>query len=301
MELVELCKPLPQTGRKKTIKSKKTTQLIVKIITYILVIFLSLSFLLPFFWMLSSAFKKFEEMYTVPVTFIPKEPTLENFKGVFEVSEHMSILKGFRNTLIIVIPSTIVGCLTASLAAFAFAKIPFKGRDTIFFIFVATMAIPGIILMIPSYILFSKIKWTGTWLPLMIPGMMGGAGAVFFTRQFMRGIPKDIEDAARIDGLSWWGIFWRVELPLARPILVSNFIFGFIGGYNDWLGPNLYINSDNNLKTLQQMIAMLNDTAGTRIGVQMAGSCLALIPTFLVFVLCQKQFLEGINLNGGKD
>ena len=166
---------------------------------------------------------------------------------------------------------------------------------------VATMAIPGIILMIPSYIIYSKINWTNTWLPLMIPGMFGGAGAIFFTRQFMKGIPHELEEAARVDGYSWWGIFWKIELPLAKPIVISNLLFGFIGGYNDWLGPTLYLNTSSKMKTLQQMIAMLNDTFGTKWGVQMAGSCLALIPTLVIFIICQKFFIEGVNLTGGKD
>lgn len=294
----------PVKTKKSSRSSKKRHTIIVSIITYTLIAILSISFLLPFLWMLSSSFKEYDEIYTIPVKFFPKNPIILNFKEALQTNGHIDIFRGFLNTCIIVIPSTIVGCLTAALAAFAFAKIPFKGRDVVFFIFVATMAIPGIILLIPSYMIYTKfLKWTGdlSWLPLMIPGMFGGAGAVFFTRQFMRGIPKDIEDAARIDGLSWWGIFWRIELPLAKPILVSNFIFGFIGGYNDWLGPSLYITSNDKMKTLQQMISGLNDMSGSKIGVQMAGSVLALIPTFLIFVICQKQFLEGVNLNGGKD
>jgi multiple sugar transport system permease protein len=104
-----------------------------------------------------------------------------------------------------------------------------------------------------------------------------------------------------MDGLSWWGIFWKIELPLAKPIVISNFLFGFIAGYNDWLGPTLYLNTNSDMKTLQQMIAMLNDTFGTKWGVQMAGSCLALIPSLIIFILCQKYFIEGVSLTGGKD
>lgn len=282
-------------------KSLKKKRLIQHIIVYILIALGSIFFLLPFFWMLSTSFKEYDEIFQIPITFIPKKIIFTNYKEVFNANEYVNILVGFRNTLIIVIPSTIIGCLTAALAAFAFAKIKFPGRDIIFFALVATMAIPGIILMIPSYILFSKIHWTNTWLPLMIPGMFGGAGAIFFTRQFMKGIPHELEEAARVDGLSWWGIFLKIELPLSKPIIISNFLFGFIGGYNDWLGPTLYLNGDSKSKTLQQMIAMLNDTFGTRWGVQMAGSCLALIPTLIIFILCQKFFIEGVSLTGGKD
>ena len=279
----------------------KNVKLIQKIIVYLLIAIGSLMFLLPFFWMLSTSFKEYDEIFSIPITFIPKKIIFTNYAEVFQSNEYVNILVGFRNTILIVVPSTIIGCLTAALAAFAFAKIKFPGRDAIFFGLVATMAIPGIIMMIPSYILFSKIRWTNTWLPLMIPGMFGGAGAIFFTRQFMKGIPHELEEAARVDGLSWWGIFWRIELPLSKPIVISNFLFGFIAGYNDWIGPNLYLNESSKSKTLQQMIAMLNDTFGTKWGVQMAGSCLAIIPTLIIFILCQKFFIEGVSLTGGKD
>lgn len=279
----------------------KNVKLIQKIIVYLLIAIGSLMFLLPFFWMLSTSFKEYDEIFSIPITFIPKKIIFTNYVEVFQSNEYVNILVGFRNTILIVVPSTIIGCLTAALAAFAFAKIKFPGRDAIFFGLVATMAIPGIIMMIPSYILFSKIRWTNTWLPLMIPGMFGGAGAIFFTRQFMKGIPHELEEAARVDGLSWWGIFWRIELPLSKPIVISNFLFGFIAGYNDWIGPNLYLNESSKSKTLQQMIAMLNDTFGTKWGVQMAGSCLAIIPTLIIFILCQKFFIEGVSLTGGKD
>ena len=282
-------------------KSLKRRNLIVKIITYVLIAVFSVSFLLPFFWMLSTSFKQYDEIFSIPITFIPKKFIIQNYIDVFDTNGYADILVGFRNTILMVVPSTIIGCLTAALAAFAFAKIKFPGRDVIFFLLVATMAIPGIILMIPSYIIYSEIGWVNTWLPLMIPGMFGGAGAIFFTRQFMKGIPTELEDAARMDGLSWWGIFWKIELPLAKPIVISNFLFGFLGGYNDWLGPTLYLNTNSDMKTLQQMIAMLNDTFGTRWGVQMAGSCLALIPSLVIFILCQKYFIEGVSLTGGKD
>lgn len=289
------------TSRYSYTQSLKIKRLIKKILVYILIAIGSMLFLLPFFWMLSTSFKEYDEIFQIPITFIPKHIIITNYIEVFQANEYVNILVGFRNTLIIVVPSTIVGCLTAALAAFAFAKIRFPGRDAIFFGLVATMAIPGIIVMIPSYIIFSRIHWTNTWLPLMIPGMFGGAGAIFFTRQFMKGIPHELEEAARVDGLSWWGIFWKIELPLAKPIVLSNFLFGFIAGYNDWLGPNLYINEKAGLKTLQQMIAMLNDTFGTKWGVQMAGSCIALIPTLIIFIIFQKFFIEGIALTGGKD
>ena len=258
-------------------------------------------FLLPFLWMLSTSFKEYKEIFTVPISWIPKTWTLKNYEELFAASEYVNLWIGFRNTIIMVVPSTIVGVLTAALAAFSFAKIQFPGRDKIFFGFVATMAIPGIITMIPSYMLYNKLHWTNTWLPLMVPGMFGGASAIFFTRQFMLGIPSSLEEAAKVDGMGWWGIFWKIEVPLSMPVLITNFMFGFLGGYNDYTGPMLYLTGKMELKTLQQMISMLNDTAGTKWGVQMAGACIATLPTLFLYLFAQRYFVEGISFSGVKE
>ncbi len=287
-------------------KRKKDPKIIAKrvasdAVVYLLLIFGAFLFVLPFFWMLSTSFKEYGEIFSYPISWFPKKWIFSNYKEVFDVTAYVNIPLGFMNTLIIVVPSTTVGCLTAALAAFAFAKIRFPGRDQIFFALICTMAIPGVITMIPSYVIYSRLHWTDTWLPLMVPGMFGGAGAIFFTRQVMLGIPTSLEDAARIDGMNWWKIFWVIELPLSKAVVITNFMFGFLGGYNDYMGPLLYITSKDNLKTLQQMLAMLNDTFGTRWGIQMAGSCIAMIPTVLLFIFAQRYFVEGITLSGIKD
>ena len=281
--------------------NSRVKKIVAKVIVYALLIIGAFFFVLPFFWMLSTSFKEYGEIFSYPISWLPKKWIFTNYVEVFEVNDHVNILRGFLNTMIIVTPSTLIGCLTAALAAFAFAKINFPGRDKIFFAFICTMAIPGVISMIPSYVIYNKLNWTDTWLPLMVPGMFGGAGAVFFTRQIMRGIPSSLEDAARIDGMNWWKIFWVIELPLSKAVVITNFMFGFLGGYNDYMGPLLYITSNENLKTLQQMLAMLNDTFGTHWGVQMAGSCIAMIPTVLLFIFAQRYFIEGISLSGIKD
>jgi multiple sugar transport system permease protein len=256
--------------------------------------------MVPFLWMISTSLKEYADIYSIPVTLIPRKFIFSNYAEVFAVSEYVNIMRGFLNTMAIVIPTVTIGCLTSALAAFAFAKITFPGRDIIFFGFIITMAIPGIITLIPSYMIFVELKWVNTWLPLMIPGMFGGASTVFFTRQFMKGIPVSLEEAAKMDGMSWLGIFLRIELPLSKAVLMTNLIFGFIGGYNDYLGPVLYLNSANHLRTLQQMLVMLNNTAGTRLGAQMAGACIAILPIIALFILAQRYFVEGITLSGIK-
>ena len=282
-------------------RKRKVKRISYKIFLYAMLALGGFIFLLPFLWMLSTSFKEYKEIFTVPISWIPKTWTIENYQELFAASEYVNLWIGFRNTIIMVVPSTIVGVLTAALAAFSFAKIQFPGRDKIFFALVATMAIPGIITMIPSYMLYNELKWTNTWLPLMVPGMFGGASAIFFTRQFMLGIPSSLEEAAKVDGMGWWGIFWKIEVPLSMPVLITNFMFGFLGGYNDYTGPMLYLTGKMELKTLQQMISMLNDTAGTKWGVQMAGACIATLPTLLLYLFAQRYFVEGISFSGVKE
>lgn len=276
-------------------------RILYKVFLYAMLLLGGFMFMLPFIWMLSTSFKEYKEIFSVPISWIPKTWTLKNYQELFEASEYVNLWIGFKNTIIIVVPSTVVGVLTAALAAFAFAKIRFPGRDKIFFGLIATMAIPGIITMIPSYMLYNKLHWTNTWLPLMIPGMFGGASAIFFTRQFMLGIPSSLEEAAKVDGMGWWGIFWKIEVPLSMPVLITNFMFGFLGGYNDYTGPMLYLTGKMELKTLQQMISMLNDTAGTKWGVQMAGACIAILPTMFLYLFAQRYFVEGISFSGVKE
>lgn len=286
------------TKTKKSIQPKK---IVFNSLTYLWLILGGIVFVLPFVWMLSTSFKEYGEIYSIPITWIPKKIILDNYVRLFKMSDYVNIWIGFFNTILIVVPSTLVGCLTAAGAAFAFAKIEFPGRDKIFAVLIGTMALPGIITMIPSYMIFDKINWTNTWLPLMVPGMFGGASAVFFTRQYMRGIPKSLEEAAKVDGMGWWGIFWKIEVPLSMPVLITNFMFGFLGGYNDYTGPMLYLTGAMEMKTLQQMISMLNNTAGTDMGLQMAGSCIATIPTLMIYIFAQRYFVEGISLSGMKE
>ena len=296
----------PKPSRKRASYSRVVRRKrITKIITaYVLLIIGSLIFLMPFIWMLSCSFKPLEEIYSGSLSIIPNNGTLENFNYIFSHLDENNIFLGFLNTIIIVVPSTIIGTLVAALAAFAFAKIDFPGRNAIFFMLIATMALPGIVMMIPMFQIFNSIGWNNTWLPLMIPGMFGGAGAIFFTRQYMKNIPHELEEAARVDGYSWMGIFWKIELPLTKPIIFSNLLFGFLGGYNDYVGPTLYLSKvDNTRWTLQQVLQKLamNAGGGTDPARMMAGSVLALIPTFLIFIIFQRFFFRSVSVSGGKD
>jgi multiple sugar transport system permease protein len=250
--------------------------------------------------MISTSFKPFAEIFVFPIIWIPKAPTLNNYEQVFAVSEYVNFFRGFGNTLLVVVPTMFCGVFMSALAAFGYSKINFPGRDRIFFAYIATMAIPGIITLVPNYIIFTKIGLLDSRLSLMLPGMFGSASAVFFIRQFMRGLPKDLDDAARVDGMNWFGIFLKILLPLSKPVIITILLFSFIGGYNDYMAPLLYIRSADKY-TLQLTLSAMNDTFGTRWGVVMAGSCIAMIPTIIIFFLAQRFFIEGISLTGIKE
>ncbi|MDQ6423147.1 carbohydrate ABC transporter permease [Paenibacillus sp. LHD-117] len=250
----------------------------------------------PFLWMLSTSLKEEGAVFELPPKWIPANFEWSNY--LFVLGE-ANLLHGFMNTMIIIVPTTFIGLFTSALAAYAFARIHFPARNVLFVMLLATMMIPGVVTMIPTFILYKSIGWVDSWLPLMIPGMFGAAAAVFFLRQFFMTIPSELEDAAMMDGLNPIQIFIKIILPLSKPALVAQGIFGFLGGYNDFLGPLIYINSPNKF-TLQLVLASFQGFYNAQWTYIMAGSVLALIPTVLLFFFAQRYFVEGITLTGMK-
>lgn len=277
-------------------QNKRKLAEIKKVFSYIFLIIGSIIMSVPFLWMLSTSLKPEGAIFKIPPEFIPEEIIWSNYIRVFTESD---IIRGFINTCIIIIPTTAIGLLTASLAAFGFAKLNFPGRDKLFFGLIATMMLPGIVTMVPQFIVFRDLGWLDTFKPLMIPAMFGAAMAVFFLRQFFMGIPNDLIDAAKIDGLSYLGIFWKIMIPLGKPAIVTQGILGLLAGYNDFMGPLIYLNSPENF-TLQLVLASFRGYYTSEWGLIMAGSVIALIPTLLAFFFAQKQFIEGITMTGLK-
>jgi multiple sugar transport system permease protein len=267
-----------------------------KTVSYLFLITGSLIMAVPFFWMLSTSLKEPGVVFELPPKWIPENIVWDNYKFVLMESD---LIKGFFNTMIVILPPTFVGLFTSALAAYAFGRLQFPGRNVLFIALLATMMIPGVVLMVPSFILYKYLGWIDSWNPLMIPGLFGGAGTVFFLRQFFKTIPTELEDAAHIDGLNPFGIFSRIMVPLSKPALATQAIFGFLGGYNDYMGPLIYINSPE-LFTLQLVLATFQDNYNAEWTLIMAGSVLALIPTIILFFFAQKYFVEGITMTGMK-
>lgn len=230
-----------------------------------------------------------------------------NLHGYIEVFTYTSgggdeiptVIRGFLNTMLTVVPPTLIGTLFSALSAFAFSKLKFWGRDFMFSMLLATMMIPGTISLIPAYIIYDKIGWVDTYLPLVVPGLFGSASVVFFLRQFYYSIPDDLLEAGRVDGISNIGAFFRIMLPLSVPALITQFVLSFVAGYNDYLGPLLYLFSPEKY-TLQIALSFFKGTYATDYAIVMAGAVVTLIPTTVIYIIGQKFFLEGIATSGMK-
>lgn len=277
-------------------KKKRVQEQIRKTIAYLFLIIGSFVMAIPFLWMLSTSLKEQGVVFDLPPKWIPEHFEWSNY--VFVLTE-ANVLMGFMNTMLVISLPCLIGLFTSALAANAFARLRFPAKNLLFMMLLATMMIPGVVTMIPTFILFKNIGWVDSWMPLIIPGMFGAAAAVFFLRQFFMTIPMELEDAAKMDGLNPFQIFIRIMLPLSKPALVTQGIFGFLAGYNDFLGPLIYINTTEKY-TLQLVLASFQGFYNAQWTYIMAGSVLALIPTILLFFFAQRYFVEGITMTGMK-
>lgn len=290
----------------KRIRRSKAGKIAGKIGVYTFLIVYALLIIFPFIIVILTSFKTGFDAAKSEFEWIPEHGyTVEGYKVVFAYhplrESFPLIARGFFNTLMYVLPPTIIGLFTSAISAYAFSKLRFRAKKWMYAILIGTMMVPGTIMIAPQYSLYDTIQWTETPLPLMIPGMFGAAACVFFMRQFYAGIPDSIIEAAKLDGLGFLGIFFRIMVPLSVPALLAQGILGFIGGYNDYLGPLIYLRNDPNLYTLQIALRYLADKRGNdEPNVSMAASLVALLPTLIVYFFAQQYFIEGIVTSGLK-
>lgn len=255
-------------------------------------------FLIPFLFALSTAFTEPYGIYEKGYHWLWHPLSVENFGTLF--SEY-DLLGSFTNTLLYITPPLLIGLFASAMAGYGFARLRFPGKNLVFYLLLSSTVIPGVITLIPSYILFSSVyHWANTPWPLIIPGCFGSALTMFFIRQYFLSLPKELEDAAMIDGLGWWGIFLRIALPLAAPVLITQLILSFNGAYNDYLGPLLYVGTVDKYKTLQLVLATISTARNKQYTLMMAGAIVSLIPTFVLYLAAQKSFVEGIVMTGIK-
>ncbi|HCY49245.1 MAG TPA: sugar ABC transporter ATP-binding protein [Clostridiales bacterium] len=283
----------------------KTKRIVGKVLIYLALVIFAIWILAPFSIVIMTSFKTWQEATDPEFSFFPKEFTFQGYKEVFTYTASAGdfpmpvMLRGFINTLIIIIPPTILGLFCSAISAYAFAKLRFKGKNLLFGFLLLTMMIPGTIMLTPSYMIYDMIGWTDTPLPLMIPGMFGAATCVFFMRQFYSGIPTELIEAAKLDGMGYFKIFWKIMVPLSVPALFAQGLLGFIGGYNDYFGPYLYL-QDPEWYTLQIALKSFQGSYSSNVPTIMAGSIVALIPTLVIYAVAQNYFIEGIATSGMK-
>jgi len=259
----------------------------------------ALLFLLPLYVMLSLSLKTNLEIGNSSMWAWPVHPTWENYRTVL-TDPDLNFVRKFFNTLFLAAVPTIASVVTAALVAFPFARLRFRGRDRFFIILLSTMMLPGVVTMIPGYVMFAKLGWINSYKPFVIPAFFGGgAFSIFLIRQFMMAIPREMDEAAKIDGASNAVIFWRLILPNCAPVLATLGVLGFVGGFKDFMGPLLMLN-DPDLMTLEVGLRSLQQAHKTDFGLLMAGSMIVLIPIFVIFAFGQKYFARGITLTGGK-
>ncbi len=277
--------------------SKKRQKLLLDIACYTILLLGMVLMVGPFLWMLSTSFKLPGDQFTK--TLIPPTITLNNFRELFSVDINFPLL--FWNSAYISILITVGQMLTCAMAAFCFAVVRFKGRELLFTALLLTMLIPPQVTLIPNFIIFKFLHLIGTGVPLWLPAFWGGAFGTFLLRQYFLTIPRDLVDAARVDGASLPEIFWKIYMPLAKPALAALAIFTFQGAWNDLLHPLVYMPSvPNTMLTVGLAFFQTQMTHGGKFTVLMAGALISILPLLLVFFLAQKQFIEGIALSGVK-
>ena len=266
-----------------------------KIAVYTVLILLSILTIIPFAWMLSASLKLNKDVFTWPMEWIPSNPQWANYINIWT---KIPLLKYIGNTAILTVIVTLLQLLTSSFAAYAFAKLRFKGRNLLFLGYIATIAMPWQVYMVPQFMMMSGMGLNDKLLAMVCLQAFSAFG-VFLMKQFYDGIPDELCEAARIDGLSEYGIWRRIMLPLSKPSLATLTIFTFVNTWNDFLGPLLYLHTDTK-KTLQLGLRMFIGQYSSEYGLIMAASVVALIPVLIVFLALQKYFVQGIASSGLK-
>ncbi|MFB3162479.1 carbohydrate ABC transporter permease [Neobacillus sp. 179-J 1A1 HS] len=282
-----------RAGVRRAAQNKKLN--VKKSMVFLILFFGSIVLLTPLWWMISTSLKSPQEIMQYPPSFFPKGFHFSNYIEAWKTGD---FTRWSLNTLLIAIVNTIGNVIVNAFIAYGFAKIRFKGRNALFILVLSTMLIPGFVTMVPQYVLFSKLGWVNSYLPLIVPAFLGSAFNIFLIRQFMLTIPNEIMEAAIMDGASHFRIWRSIAMPLVKPALITVAIFSFTGAWNDLLGPLLYL-SDEKLYTLQLGLQTFKGSVQTQWNYLMAMSVMVMIPTILIFFLFQRYFIEGSNISAG--
>jgi len=267
-------------------------------VAFVLMLIGALTMVLPFVWMVSTSLKESNLVFDYPPQWIPDPVDWANYIEVWDVAP---LATGLLNSLIVTVSVVVVGTFSSTMAAFAFAKLDFPHKQTIFVALLATMMVPVVVLIIPQFLVFAEIGWIDTLLPLIVPAMLGNITMIFFLRQYMMGLATELLDAAKIDGAGFLRSYWSIFLPLSKPAIAANVIIVFMATWNDYLGPLIFTNSPEN-STVQLVIASLNSyyAEQTDYPMVMAASVIAVLPVVILFIGAQKYFVDSFAFSGIK-
>lgn len=270
---------------------------------YFILLVLAFGFAMPFYWMVSSAVKDDNQVFTVPPIWLPNPAHWNNYWDAWNTKDFNRYM--LNSVVKHAIPVTLGTVLSSTIVAYGFSRLRWPGRDTLFYLCLMTMMIPYAVVMVPLFITFKNLGWINTYLPLVVPSYFGNPFFIFMLRQFFMTIPQELSDAARIDGASEFGILWRVILPLTRPALAVVALLQFIATWNDYLGPLIYLNQQNQytvalgIENLRRTIIQVGATP-LAYPYLMAVSTIVTLPILLLFFFAQRSFIEGISLTGMK-
>lgn len=274
---------------------KKQSEILIKIFIHIMLIGLSVLSLIPFIWMVLTSFKTAGEVFKLPMTWLPERFMWQNYLYMWQNAPWSQY---FMNTVFVTIMVIAGQLMTCSLAAYAFSRLKFKGRDIIFFIYLGTMMIPFQVVMIPTFKIIKILSLINTLWAIIVPSCFSAFG-VFLLRQFFLGIPVELEEAAKIDGCGYMKIFWEIIIKNSKPAITTLVIFTFMGTWNDFLRPLIFLNLQETW-TLALGLAKFQGTYVTQWNEMMAGSLISMLPVLIIFLFGQKYFVEGITMTGIK-
>lgn len=258
----------------------------------------SIVFFLPFAWMISTSLKPLNETMTLPPRWLPSEPQWQNYPDAMRAMGPFWLYA--RNSLMLALLNVVGTVASSALVAYGFSRIAWRGRDSVFLLLLATMMIPFPVIMVPVYTLFRELGWIGTFKPLWVPAFLAGAFNVFLLRQFFLSIPKDLTEAARMDGCGEFRIFWQIILPLAKPALLTVALFQFMATWNDFLGPLIFLVRQEQFTLALGLQNFQSMQGGTAWHWLMAASTLVVLPVVVLFFLTQRTFIRGISTTGFK-
>ena len=300
MEEVRTVQPEPAVKQRKKVK-------ISRIVIYAILGIWTLFLFLPVYTLIISSITPAEEASASTFTWFPKHPTLQPYADLFVHDPYIArvglptLVYGFINTMWITLLPVVIGLIVTGLSAYAYSKLSFPGQKIIFKIAFAVSMIPLGAFSVISYLYYDLLGWTESALPLIIPGLFGSMNTVFFLKMYYETVPNEILEAARIDGKGTFGVFFSMLLPLAVPAFIAQFIFGFVGGYNSYMGPLLYLPQDDaSTWTLQLALSKMQEIFPNDANIRCASMLLGMVPLVILYAFCQKLFIEGIAVGGVK-